>query len=443
MPIGPLISPLATGDADWMNQYGWLVLALVAMYVFCLYIWSYLSKTFEEMEAMDTKYIDEQVARHVEKMIKSAILILLAVVTLFVGAKISPDFKAAVWNPIEPYMLDFLLIVIIVYISMIIVQVLRRIARAERKAAMEERTMQRSALELRSLMASYIVYAATVVVILFIVASLIPGLNLAESLTQFFAAHETELGVIVVVILAIYFTNRFLEGILDDMKYRTKKFNPQVIDLFIITVKVVLWTIATLTILFAIFSIFGLELIGMILIVTILVFIITALALSYGSLRNIIAGLALMDASPFEVNDRINLNGKMECDVIQKNLMFTEVRTLEGDYVDVPNTEVIESEIYNYSRSVNHAITVRLQVEYSIPHGEVERIIKDAISKVDGIMKELAPEILAIDIVNNTILYEVRVKISDVMKSRRNRSDLIFSIQEAFHAAGKKVLFQC
>ena len=443
MPLGFLASPLATGDADWMNQYGWLVLMLIGMYVVCLYIWSYLSKAFEEMEEVESKYIDIQVAHHIEKMIKSSILILLALVTLFVGSKVSPEFKISVWNTVEPYLLDILLIILIVYVSMIIVQVLRRIARSERKTAMEERTMQRSALELRSLVASYVVYAATCVIILFILASLIPGLDLMALLAQFFTAHETELGVIVVVILAIYFTNRFLEGILDDMKYRTKKFNPPVIDLFIVTIKVVLWTIATLTILFSVFTIFGLELIGIILIITILVFIITALALSYGTLRNIFAGLALMDASPFEVNDRINISGNMECDVIQKNLMFTEVSTLEGDYVDVPNTEVIESQIYNYSRSVNHAITVRLQVEYSIPHAEVERIIKDAIARVDGVMKEIVPEILAVDFINNTILYEVRVKISDVMKSRRNRSDLIFSIQESFHASGKKVLFQC
>jgi small-conductance mechanosensitive channel len=132
----------------------------------------------------------------------------------------------------------------------------------------------------------------------------------------------------------------------------------------------------------------------------------------------------------------------MECDVVQKNLMFTEVKTMEGDFVDFPNIKIIEGKVYNYSRSVAHAITVRLEVDFSISHTDVEKLIRDAVSKVQGIIRDQAAEVIAIGIEKSTIQYEVRAHIEDSLKARQLRSELIFRIQDAFHAEGHEALFE-
>ena len=115
---------------------------------------------------------------------------------------------------------------------------------------------------------------------------------------------------------------------------------------------------------------------------------------------------------------------------------------MEGDFVDFPNIKIIEGKIFNYSRSVAHAITVRVQVDFSISHNEVERLIRDAVGKVQGIMKDTTAEVIGVGIEGSTIQYEVRAHVEDSLKARQLRSELIFRIQDAFHSAGHEALFE-
>ena len=103
---------------------------------------------------------------------------------------------------------------------------------------------------------------------------------------------------------------------------------------------------------------------------------------------------------------------------------------------------MIEGKIFNYSRSVAHAITVRIQVDFSISHNEVEKLIRDAVGKVEGIIKDQTIDVIAVGVEGSTIQYEVRAHIEDSLKARPLKSELIFRIQDAFHAAGHEALFE-
>ena len=433
--------PLATGDADWLNT-GWPLLFVMAMFVVSLYVWSYVSKAFDKIASREGKYLDSDVAIFLKHLIRSVIVILLAFLSGYVSSLVWVDFKDQVWTPYLNVIIDVIIIAVIILVAMLIVHLLRRIAKRERMTKREVSTFGRSTVEMTSLVMSYVVYLIAVALTLIILITLIPTLNPYQAAVDFLNRNGTVVGTIIVIIVAIILVMRLIGEVMEDFKYRTKKFNPQVIDLFRAVIGYSLWTIALLTIVFSIFSLFNLAEIGLILVILIMSFILVGVCMSYSTIRNIFAGLAIMDSSPFEVGDRINIGGDMECDVVQKNLMFTEVKTMEGDFVDFPNIKIIEGKIFNYSRSVAHAITVRVQVDFSISHNEVERLIRDAVGKVQGIMKDTTAEVIGVGIEGSTIQYEVRAHVEDSLKARQLRSELIFRIQDAFHSAGHEALFE-
>ena len=433
---------LATGDGDWLNTYGWAILFVMAMFVVSLYVWSYVSKAFDRLASREGKYLDSEVALFLKHMIKTIIVIVLSFMFGYVASLVWMEFRDSVWSPYLYVIIDIIVISFIIMVAMLIVHLFRRIAKQERMTKREVSTFGRSTVEMTSLVMSYVVYLIAVALTLIILTTLIPTLNPYQAAVDFLNKNGTVVGTIIVIIIAIFLVLRLIDEVMEDFKYRTKKFNPQVVDLFRAVIGYALWTIALLTIVFSLFSLFNLAEIGLILVILIMAFIMVFVVLSYSTIRNIFAGLAIMDSSPFEIGDRINIGGEMECDVVQKNLMFTEVKTMEGDFVDFPNTKVIEGKIFNYSRSVAHAITVRIQVDFSISHNEVEKLIRDAVGKVEGILKDQVAEVIAVGIEGSTIQYEVRAHIADSLKARPLRSELIFRIQDAFHAAGHEALFE-
>jgi small-conductance mechanosensitive channel len=434
--------PLVTGDGDWLNTYGWPLLFAAAIFVLSLYVWSYISKAFDKLASREGKYLDSDVATFLNHMIKVILIISLAFLFGYVTSLVWVDFHDKIWSPYLNIIVDMMVIAVIIMVAMLIVHIFRRIAKQERMTKKEVSTFGRSTVELTSLVMSYVVYLIAIVLTLIIIITLIPTLNPYQDAVDFINRNGAVIGTIIVIIVAIFLILRLIGEVMEDFKYRTKKFNPQVIDLFRAVIGYALWTIALLTIVFSIFSLFNLAEIGLILVILILAFIMVFVGLSYSTIRNIFAGLAIMDSSAFEVGDRINIGGDMECDVIQKDLMFTEVKTMEGDFVDFPNIKIIEGKIFNYSRSVAHAITVRIQVDFSISHTEVERLIHEAVGNVQGVMKDASAEIIAVGIEGSTIRYEVRAHIEESLKARQLRSELIFRIQDAFHAAGHEALFE-
>jgi small conductance mechanosensitive channel len=272
--------------------------------------------------------------------------------------------------------------------------------------------------------------------------SFVPNLHPGQALQDFLAVNGTKIGATIVFVIAVVAVVKLSQAIFEDYKFRTKKFNPQVIDLFEDLTRYVLYLIAFLVVIYMVFSIIGLENVGLILIIMTLIFISLAMALSYSSVKNIISGLALMNTETFAVGDKIKIGKDLVCEVVEKNLMFTKVRTEEGETVDVPNSEVINDRILNYDRSLAHGISVRFELPTSVPHEEVERMVQWAVSQVDGLMKDPKPELFARDFRGDHIVYEVHTYVLDALKAKRSRSDLISKIQESLHSDRRNLFIE-
>ncbi len=421
-----------------MSEVGWPLLFWIAGVVICLYVWSYLTRNFEKMKMQCGKYMDADVASAIEMTVKAGILILLSFTGLYVLTLAWPWFEENVWNPFIPYALDLTIILFIFLIARILVNFMRHIALLNRTCAPEEAEVKRKSVHTTSLVLSYVIYVIAVVVALLIILSLIPDLDVMGELEAFLTDHFALIITVIVIILGIYLFIKLVDEILEDYKYRTKRFSPQVIDLFKSVIRYVLWTIAILTITYSLFALLNLQDVGTLFIVLVLTFIVVALVLAYPTLRNIFSGLALMDAEIYELNDLIEVED-MQGEVVQKNLLFTELRTPDGTFVNLPNSMMMQSRLANISRTSSHAICVNMEVGFVTPHAEVERLFKLAVDEVEGISKDPAPSLRAVSLTGNRMVYELRVYTTQLKEMTRIRSDLIFALQDAFHDAGLEV----
>jgi small-conductance mechanosensitive channel len=287
---------------------------------------------------------------------------------------------------------------------------------------------------------SYIIYVGSAILVLLIVVSMFTKLDTVFiEIQQFLVDNEGSIAVTVAIIIGIYFVIKLVETILEDVKFRSKKFNPQVIDLMESAIRYALIIIGFLIVVFNIFMMIGMKEVGILLVAVTLIFICLGIALSYSTIQNIVSGLALMDTSPFEVGDRIRIV-EMMCDVLEKGLVFTKVKTLDGEIVDVPNNEIIHERIFNYSRAANHAINVFFEVSFEISHERVENYVREAITGVEGILKEPKPDIRAVEVRGHNILYEIVVFSKDVQRDPQVRSMIITRVQDIFQTEGHKTL---
>lgn len=429
------LAALAAAEMDWVTSWGWAALLFLGIFVFSLYLWSYLSKNLDLMKAHDTPYRDAEVITFVSWMVKLVIIIVLVLLGLYVVSQIWADFYAVIWAPVASYIIDIVIMIAVVLVAMLIVKELRHISRRARMNMIDTQALHGSAVEFTSLLAGYIVYIAASAIVVLILLSFVQSVTPVEQLSEFITDNGTKIGTTIVLLIAIFIVIRLVEAIFEDYKFRTKKFNPKVIDLLKDVVRYMLYIIAFLTAIFMIFSIIGLEIVGIILIALILMFSFLGIVLSYTTAHNIVSGLTLMNSYTFDVGDRIRIGSDLIGEVLEKGLVFTKIRNEDGEIVDVPNSEIIGGRILNFNRSARHGVAVKLEVSANVPHELVERIVLKVTGEMDGLVKDPKAEVLARGFHGDKIAYEVRVYANDVTKLERVRSELVMNIQEALLSA--------
>ena len=398
MVFAPASLPFEVGDVQWMNDYGWPILALIGVFTLSLYLWSYLSKHFELWKAHEGRYFDSEVLDSSRRMALIFIISLLAISTYAVLSIVLNWSDNPAWPGITVNVFKAFAIVVIFLVGQLMVLVLNRIARRSRANAGSHKAMP-SAMEFSTLLASYVIYIGSIVMVLLIAISMFMRLDeVFDDLMGFLRDNESNIIVTIGIIIGIYLSIKVETTILEDVKFRSKRFNPQVIDLMSAAIRYSLIVIGFLIVVFNIFMMLGMETVGVLLVVVTLIFICLGIALSYSTIQNIVSGFALMETSPFEVGDRIRIVEGMMCDVIDKGLVFTKVKTIEGEIVDVPNNEILQSRIFNYSRASNHGISVPIRVSFEVPHQKVESYIKEAIADIEGVAKEPKPTVRAVEI---------------------------------------------
>ena len=157
--------------------------------------------------------------------------------------------------------------------------------------------------------------------------------------------------------------------------------------------------------------------------------------------HNFVSGLILLFEQPVRVGDAIELDGTWS--VIKSiGLRATTVQTYELADVIIPNSQLISSQVVNWTLSNRHA---RLSIPVGAAYGsDVTRVMETLIACASDhpkLMKSREPQVLFQQFGDSTLNFELRVWVIDVDNKLRVRSELLQKIDQSFRDAGIEIAF--
>lgn len=106
--------------------------------------------------------------------------------------------------------------------------------------------------------------------------------------------------------------------------------------------------------------------------------------------QNFVSGIILLIQQPFKVGDEISVIG-FEGVVLQINLRTTEMQTLDGRIVILPNAEVLAHPIVNYTRAYRRRVDLPMALSYGKDPEKIRAALLEAMKEVAGYVTAPAP----------------------------------------------------
>ncbi len=175
---------------------------------------------------------------------------------------------------------------------------------------------------------------------------------------------------------------------------------------------------------------------------------VVGLALSLAAkdtLSNLIAGVLLIMDRPFQVGDRIELwNAPRETgtwgDVIEIGLRATKIRNPDNLVVVVPNNEIMQRDIINYTMSGEH---IRLRIPFTCAYDsnidQAKLLLREAAAEVSGVQMEPEPVAIVRGFGPSEVNLELRVWIQAARERRRIADEITESAMLKFNAKGVEI----
>jgi small-conductance mechanosensitive channel/CRP-like cAMP-binding protein len=156
------------------------------------------------------------------------------------------------------------------------------------------------------------------------------------------------------------------------------------------------------------------------------------------------SGLTINLDRSYRIGDWINLGaeseGSVSGEVIGINLRATQIRTIEGNLVMIPNSRMGMGIITNYTRPVPWLrMSVTICLDFSIPVDRVKRVLAGGVQSMihpDGPLAEPAPVVLVDGTSELGVIYRVNYWLVDHCGPTQARSRVFEGMLRHLHAAG-------
>ena len=198
------------------------------------------------------------------------------------------------------------------------------------------------------------------------------------------------------------------------------------------------YVIISLGFIFA-FSTFGFD-------VTKITIIISALGVGLGFglqhiVNNFVSGLVLLFERPVRVGDSIQIGGKW-AEIKNIGLRATTVQTLDQADVMIPNADLVNSQVTNWTLSNRQ---VRVSIPVGVVYGSDVTLVMEklmACAKANLLISENPlPQVLFLEFGNSSLNFELRVWVLDADDRLKVGSELHQEIDRSFREAGIVIAF--
>jgi len=167
--------------------------------------------------------------------------------------------------------------------------------------------------------------------------------------------------------------------------------------------------------------------------------------LSLGSssfVSNTIAGLTMTYRGAFREGDRIRV-GETEGVVEDMKLMVTRVRTPKNESVIIPNSNILNMDVVNYSqlaRTEGLLLHTPVGIGYDVPWRQVEAMLIEAARRTEGLDTTRPPFVLQTALGDFAATYELNAWCRDPLQMPRLYSALHANIQDLFNEHGVQIM---
>ncbi len=158
--------------------------------------------------------------------------------------------------------------------------------------------------------------------------------------------------------------------------------------------------------------------------------------------ENFIAGILLSVRRPFADHDIIETNGHMGT-VERITLRTTVLRTFAGQIVHVPNSEVFQNPVVNFSRTGTRRVEIAVGVSYDDDLEEAKRIAVEAVEQIESRDRSRDVELFYEEFGGSSINFKVRfwIDFAKQVEYLAARSEGIMRIKRAFDENGISIPF--
>lgn len=149
---------------------------------------------------------------------------------------------------------------------------------------------------------------------------------------------------------------------------------------------------------------------------------------------NFISGIIIAFQQPFKVGDIIENDGHMGI-VTDISLRITTIKTFQGLEVLIPNKQLFQNVVTNYTRTNERRVDLGVGVSYGDDLSKVKKVTIDAVSKLDSIDKSRGVTLFFNEFGDSSINFSVRFwanspKQPDYLAAL---SDAVMAIQVAYN----------
>ncbi len=163
---------------------------------------------------------------------------------------------------------------------------------------------------------------------------------------------------------------------------------------------------------------------------------------SSSAIANMIAGYLMTYRRAFRVGDRIKVQGFVG-DVTEVRLQATHLRTVKNEEVVIPNSNILNNEVVNYS-ALTHTkgliLHTTVGIGYETPWRQVEAMLLMAAERTPGLKREPAPFILQQGLGDFAVTYELNVYCDNAQAMGRLYAELHRHILDAFNEYGVQIM---
>lgn len=126
-----------------------------------------------------------------------------------------------------------------------------------------------------------------------------------------------------------------------------------------------------------------------------------------GTLANIAAGMMLLWLRPFGVGDYIETDS-VAGTVEQIGLFHTQIRTWDGIYKFVPNSQLWNVTLTNYSRNPTRLILLEFGIDYEDDIAEGRRVLVETATKHEGVLQDPPPVVVPLSLGDSSVNLQMR-----------------------------------